>query len=173
MKKFLLSMTALSALLAGPAMAADLPVRYSPPPAPVVVSYYSWTGCYVGANVGGMWVNKEWSDADPTGGTFGQSFGSHNANGWLGGLQAGCNYQVGGWVFGIQGDYDWTSASGSTANALFPAGIDSTIIRSNLSVTGRIGYAWDRFLGYVKGGGAWERDKYTISTLSSASRSVP
>ncbi len=50
MKKFLLSVTALSALVAGPAMAADLPVRYSPPPAmaPVVVSYYSWTGCYVG-----------------------------------------------------------------------------------------------------------------------------
>jgi outer membrane immunogenic protein len=30
------------------------------------------------------------------------------------------------------------------------------------SVTGRIGYAWDRFLGYVKGGGAWERDELTI-----------
>jgi outer membrane immunogenic protein len=28
-------------------------------------------------------------------------------------------------------------------------------------VTGRVGYAWDRFLGYVKGGGAWEKDEYT------------
>ena len=115
MKKFLLSLTALSALLAGPAMAADLPVRYSPPPAmaPVVVSYYSWTGCYVGANVGGMWVKKDWSVG--AGDPFflnGASFGSHDANGWLGGVQAGCNYQVGGWVFGLQGDFDWAGASG-------------------------------------------------------------
>ena len=30
------------------------------------------------------------------------------------------------------------------------------------SVTGRVGYAWDRFLLYVKGGGAWERDDYAV-----------
>jgi outer membrane immunogenic protein len=29
-------------------------------------------------------------------------------------------------------------------------------------VTGRVGYAWDRFLGYVKGGGAWESDEYSV-----------
>jgi outer membrane immunogenic protein len=28
------------------------------------------------------------------------------------------------------------------------------------SVTGRFGYAFDRFLGYVRGGAAWERDNY-------------
>ena len=33
-------------------------------------------------------------------------------------------------------------------------------MKSLSSVTGRVGYAWDRFLGYVKGGGAWERDEY-------------
>jgi len=33
-------------------------------------------------------------------------------------------------------------------------------VKSLASVTGRIGYAWDRFLGYVKGGGAWERDEH-------------
>ena len=31
------------------------------------------------------------------------------------------------------------------------------------TVTGRIGYAWDRMLLYVKGGGAWVRDVYTIT----------
>ena len=46
----------------------------------------------------------------------GQTLGSHDANGWLGGAQVGCNYQVGGWVFGIQGDYAWTDASGSSAS---------------------------------------------------------
>ena len=72
-----------------------------------------------------MWVNKEWFDRIRRS-AYGQSFGSHDANGWLGGVQAGCNYQVGGWVFGIQGDYDWTNASGSNANALFPGLTDSS-----------------------------------------------
>jgi outer membrane immunogenic protein len=36
-------------------------------------------------------------------------------------------------------------------------------VDSLASVTGRLGYGWDRFLGYVKGGGAWERDKYDFS----------
>ena len=35
--------------------------------------------------------------------------------------------------------------------------------KSVASVTGRIGYGWDRFLGYVKGGGAWERDELTFA----------
>jgi opacity protein-like surface antigen len=30
------------------------------------------------------------------------------------------------------------------------------------SVTGRIGYAWDRFLGYVKLGGAFQRSTYSL-----------
>ena len=40
-------------------------------------------------------------------------------------------------------------------------------IKSLATVTGRVGYAWDRFLGYVKGGGAWERDEYHV-TISPA-----
>jgi outer membrane immunogenic protein len=45
-------------------------------------------------------------------------------------------------------------------------------VKSLSSVTGRVGYACDRFLGYVKGSGAWERDEYdstdgvTIGTAS-------
>ena len=92
MKKFLLAGVALSAFIAGPAMSADLPVRgpvYKGPPP--VATYYSWTGCYVGGHVGGLWVQKDWTDA-----VFGQNIGSHDANGWLGGAQVGCNYQVGG-----------------------------------------------------------------------------
>ena len=59
MKKILLAGVALSALIAGPAMAADLPVRapaYKAPPP--VITYYSWTGCYVGGHVGGVWVTQ-------------------------------------------------------------------------------------------------------------------
>jgi outer membrane immunogenic protein len=78
----------------------------------------------------------------------------------LGGGQAGCDYQfAGNWVIGIQGDYAWTDATGSHFDVV-DGTTDRTRIRSLSTVTGRIGYAWDRFLGYVKGGGAWERDNY-------------
>src|SRR5262249_60906786 len=60
MKNFLRSTVALAALIAAPAMAADLgrpaPAYKAPPP----VYVFSWTGCYIGANGGGMWVNKEY-----------------------------------------------------------------------------------------------------------------
>jgi outer membrane immunogenic protein len=62
-------------------------------------------------------------------------------------------------VIGIRGDYAWTDAKGSHFDVV-DATIDQTRIRSLGTVTARLGYAWDRFLGYVKGGGAWERDNY-------------
>src|SRR5258708_6921903 len=156
MKKLLLAGLAMTALLGRSAGAADLarPRVYRPPPP--VIAYFTWTGCYVGGNVGGLWADSHWND------TIVGDFGSNTASGALGGVQAGCNYQVGGWVFGIQGDYDWANATGNNANVLFPILTDRSSIRSLSSVTGRVGYTWDRFLLYVKGGGAWEQDDYSI-----------
>jgi outer membrane immunogenic protein len=156
MKK-LLAALGLSALITAPAMGADL-ARRPPPPAPVPVYFFSWTGCYVGGNAGGLWVNKEL-----TGTVLGQSF-SANTSSWVGGVQAGCNYQfAGGWVVGIQGDYDWTDAHADRTGIFFVNSTQSFSAKSVASVTGRVGYAWDRFLGYVKGGGAWERDNLTFT----------
>ena len=163
MKTIRLFGVALTALIALPAMAADLraPVYKAPPAAPPVVRVFSWTGCYFGGNVGGLWVNKDF-----TGPIFGQTFNAH-ASSVIGGAQVGCNYQfAGGWVVGIQGDYDWTNAHTSRSGLLLVGGVpfaDSFNVKSVASVTGRVGYAWDRFLGYVKGGGAWERDNFTFT----------
>ncbi len=158
MKKLALSLFVLAASAAS-ALAADLPIYTKVPPAPPVV-LYNWTGCYLGANGGGLWVNKSWSRTNT-----GEFMGSHDADGGLGGIQGGCNYQTGAWVFGIQGDYDWANASGSNIDLTQPfvQVIDHSQIDGVGSVTGRVGYAWDRFLGYVKGGAAWERDRYNLS----------
>jgi len=53
-------------------------------------------------------------------------------------------------------------ATGNNVNALFPLLTDRSNVRAVYSVTGRVGYAWDRFLLYAKGGGAWERDDYAV-----------
>ena len=80
-------------LIASPALAADLrvrqPVYKAPPPPPPV--YFNWTGCYVGGHVGGVWTRKDWVVRQPGDVFFGQSDGSHDADGWLGGAQVGCD----------------------------------------------------------------------------------
>src|SRR5579863_6048879 len=160
MKKILLAGTALATLVSGSAMAADLRPARAPiyTKAPVMAPAYSWTGCYVGGNAGGLWTTKTWSVA-----TTGAAESTQDISGGLAGGQIGCNYQVTTWVFGIQGDYDWSNAGGTAADASFVGGTDHSNVKSLASVTGRVGYTWDRFLGYVKGGGAWVRDDYSVS----------
>jgi outer membrane immunogenic protein len=165
MKKFL-TVLAFSALVVSPVMAADMAPRPAPPvykAPPPIVPIWSWTGCYFGGHFGGVWSTKDWTDATPGDLTFGQSFGSHNVNGWLGGIQGGCDYQfAGGFVIGIQADYAWTNANARSVDLLSPTFGIHTRIDSLGSGTVRLGYAWGQFLGYVKGGAAWEWDNHSF-----------
>jgi outer membrane immunogenic protein len=162
MRKYWLAAAVLVASFSSPALATDLglpPARpvYAPAPLPVV-AFYTWTGCYVGGNVGGIWARRDWSDP-----AFGRGdFGNQTASGAVGGVQAGCDYQVARWVLGVQGDWDWSSANNSNANTVFPLFTDQSNTKSLASLTLRTGYAWDRFLLYVKGGGAWLRTDFTL-----------
>ena len=117
MRKFLFATAALIAL-ASPASAADmrLPVYKAPPP---VAPVWSWSGCYLGGHAGGLWATqKDWIVRTPGGDFFGQSLGQHDEHSWVGGAQAGCDYQfAGGFVIGVQGDYAWTNAEGSHDSA--------------------------------------------------------
>jgi outer membrane immunogenic protein len=164
MRTLLLGTAALIAL-AGPAIAAD--VRLQVYKAPAAASAWSWTGCYAGGHAAAMRASStEWIVRTPGGAFFGQSLGEHDVNGWLGGAQAGCDYQLaGGFVIGLRGDYAWTDAAGSHDSAREFGVAYHSRVRSLASVTGRVGYAWDRFLGYARGGVAWERDDYSATTI--------
>jgi len=164
MRKLLLGTVALVALV-GPAAAADMrpPVYKAPQP---VVPVWSWSGCFLGGHAGGLWTKQDWTNRTPGGDFFGESLGGHHVDSWLGGVQAGCDYQfAGGFVIGIQGDYGWTDAEGSHDSARESGVAYHSKIKSLASVTGRVGYAWDRFLGYVRSGGAWQRNDYSASTI--------
>jgi outer membrane immunogenic protein len=118
-------------------------------------------------------ANTDWVDEIPGDPAFGSDFGSHASSGAIGGVQANCNYQIAAFVVGIMGDYDWTSATGSNPNLLAPMLTDRTLVRSLASVTGRIGYAWDRLLVYAKGGGAFVRRDYSVVFPTGATSSLP
>jgi outer membrane immunogenic protein len=171
MKQILLATASVLALAAsGPAMSADLrmPVK-APPIAPVPV--FSWTGCYIGGHIGGGWGRKTFADTsrgDLIDFFSDEFFASSrvDTSGFLGGGQVGCDYQFApNWVIGVEGSGSWADISGSTT---FPDGSEpATTLHAKTdwlaSATARLGYAWDRWMLYAKGGAAWAGDKYSLA----------
>lgn len=155
MKRLLLASVGLIALgIAVPASAADLGVRRGPAVAPVAVApIYNWTGFYIGAHIG--WGSVELNstllvDIPPF--LTGTSFGG-TQDGFLGGGQAGFNWQTGAWVLGIEGQISWTDISESATITL--GGLTSTSTSSVDwlgTLAARVGVASANWLFYVKGG---------------------
>jgi len=147
-------------------LAADVaaPVAKAPPPG---AKPWTWTGCSIGGHVGGLSASHtDWTVRTSGGDFYGQSLGGHDASSWLAGVQGGCDHQfAGGLVLGIGGDYTWTDAVGRNASTRETGVFYHSTVSSLASVTGRAGYAWSGLLGYVRGGAAWQRDRYSASTI--------
>ena len=102
---------------------------------------YDWSGFYLGINGGGGWGRSNWS-ANNTG------FG---VNGGQVGGTFGYNRQFGNFVFGVEGDVDWSGLNGTGTSAGCPGGC-STSETWLSTVRGRIGYSFDRVMPYATGG---------------------
>ena len=88
MKKFLALFIAIAGLFSTSALSADLPAKapvYKAAAAPT----FNWTGCYIGANVGGGWARKHIVDQEP--GLVGVTRDRHESSGVVGGGQIGCD----------------------------------------------------------------------------------
>ncbi len=166
MRKLLLGTAALAAIAAGPAFAADLPVRgpvYKSPP-PVV---YSWTGLYGGVNVGYSWGHQSNNWTAP--GFFATSE-SQDMNGFIGGVQWGYNWQFANWVFGTESDIQASGQRGSTAYCPFAGCPVNTLVAEHKlpwfgTSRARIGYLPSQYLLlYATGGLAYGQVKsdYTL-----------
>ena len=119
---------------------------YKAPPAPVVAGV-NWTGFYVGATAGATLARVEEVPVTP-----GLDPAVPHVRGLLAGGEAGFNYQFGSFVVGIEGNFDWTNAAGAVTcpNAFFFT--CNAKLNDIGMVTGRLGYAVDRSLFYIKGG---------------------
>lgn len=91
--------------------------------APAIAADTGWTGFYVGANGGYGWNDATLSDApgdqntatvflgQPNVASSSASFGS---KGWLGGVQAGYDWQLNQrWLAGVEADFDWSDIAGN------------------------------------------------------------
>jgi outer membrane immunogenic protein len=161
-KRLLLASVASIALVAvaGSAPAADLarPVykapAYVPPP-------FTWTGWYIGAFVGGAWPDSDVTvtDLDGYNGIIGHQWTNGLDSSFLGGGTIGYNYQLSpNWVVGLEGEVGYLHVTGTTPDPTSP-GLD-TVAHARIGdvygmITGRLGYSWDRWLAYVKGGAAF------------------
>ena len=165
MKKSLLGLAAIGALIAAPAMAADLRMPLKAPPAPLV-PVATWSGCYIGGNVGAGWTRQEQSRVDQItlAGTIvavPADYGSETDTGVIGGAQIGCDYEFAPrWVLGVQGQFDWGNLNGSHALPAFPTFTMNDKTDNFDTATARLGYAFaGSALAYVKGGAAWAHNK--------------
>ncbi|HZC57463.1 MAG TPA: outer membrane protein [Xanthobacteraceae bacterium] len=147
----------LSIAAAGHALAADLP--RSPPPRAAVVyvaPVYNWAGIYVGVNGGYGWGSAKWN-AGPAGGAGGFPALSNTLNdhGGFAGGTLGVNFQSGAFVYGAEGDFDWSGVNtGSTALICQTTGTCQTGSNWLGTFRARAGFAADRVLFYGTGGGA-------------------
>ena len=140
------------------ALAADMPRKA--PPAPPPPPPPSWTGCYVGVNVGAARGRFELD-------TFGGGEFHRSNTGFAGGGQFGCDYQFAGsgLVLGFRNMFDGTTNHRDaafnvvdTTGALLATGTASFHNRWFDALTGRLGYSWQwPWLVYVQGGAVWSR----------------
>ncbi|MBV9064521.1 MAG: porin family protein [Methylobacteriaceae bacterium] len=171
----------------GSAFAADLPSRAAPPPAPYTspVPVSTWTGFYVGVNAGGTFSGSSLIALTPSTdfGPFPSGFASAQATGayptslnsrrtgFIGGGQAGFNYQFGMFVAGFEADIQAlpqrTSVSATLFNPAPPPANFAAPVFGTASVTrrldylgtarGRLGVAFGPALVYATGGLAYGR----------------
>jgi outer membrane immunogenic protein len=92
---------------------------------------YSWAGPYLGANLGYEWGSVSNSPVKPSG--------------FVGGAQAGYNFQNGPWVFGVEGDIQAAGADDTFAPWKFSNPWFGTL-------RGRAGYAFSNVLFYGTAG---------------------
>jgi outer membrane immunogenic protein len=183
------AIAALTAIGAVAAQAADLPTKKEAPAPVFVPPPFTWTGFYVGLNAGGIISsgsrNVKLFDSD-TGDFLNSSFPGGIGNGqsgFIGGGQAGYNWQTGAFVLGVVTDFDGTTLSKnfnftSAPFTGFPFTGDTLNVNAKASLDwlgttrGKVGFVAtpdNRLLFYGTGGVAYGGGSSHFSFFDSAS----
>ena len=161
--------------MTGIANAADL--GRPPPPPPPIPAYipFSWTGFYIGGNLGAAWTPRG-DFTDSLGNTF--SGGVSQSTVFTGGGQIGANYQINYWlVVGVEATFDWMSDHNNKSDAIAipPNGGNVFQVSVNdrwiTTVAARVGVvAAENALFYAKGGAGWVgANDFTLANVTTGS----
>jgi outer membrane immunogenic protein len=159
MKRVLLVGTAIAALMGGPALAADMPLK-APVAAP---SYYNWSGFYGSFGAGWARSDMSWHLTNPAPPTL-PPFSASTDDTILGfnvGYQRQFNWLVLGVDAGVSTFVNRPVISGPVGGG--PGGCtvnggqlcQVSLSQSIRTVGGKLGVAWNDWLFYGEGGGAW------------------
>lgn len=175
----LITATAIILMTSASAYAADAIVYNEPAPV-VVVDTFSWTGGYVGVNAGyaggklGTDFNSEFS-----GQTFESDSIKQNLNGFIGGIQAGYNWQHDQLVFGLETDIQGTSMKKTSDTGPYWLTDANNYAHIEKKITwlgttrARVGYLpTERLLAYVTAGVAYGGVKTNITEYSGVDSSA-
>jgi outer membrane immunogenic protein len=185
----------IAAVSAGAAVAADLPAAYRPPVKAVAVAPLpTWTGFYIGGNLGGGWDKSSSAlsatSTDPTlapalaailaAGSYPASL-SPQGKGVIGGGQIGYNWQLASRaVIGLEADLQGSGLKGSDDQVFSPATFDVTGTDLTKSiewfgtVRGRVGYlVAPQWLLYATGGFAYGQTRTSFTTTDLTTGCVP
>jgi outer membrane immunogenic protein len=150
------------------ANAADVyarPAPYAPPPPVYAPPPFSWTGFYLGGNIGGAWVHRDVFDP-----FLGVNFGSGNSNSaFIGGGQLGYNWQINYFVLGIEAEFDGVANNNNTGTVFIPGAGTIQVTSNNSWITtlaARFGVTNGPWLFYGKAGGGWVGSDFTITNLT-------
>ena len=154
MKKLTIAAVAGSALLTGIMTASAADMAYKAAPVAMAPAPFSWTGFYIGANVGGAWTgnNNATSDFGPLfpgfivlapnaviptvfPGQLASLTGGGRQSGVIGGGQIGYNWQVNQFVLGFEADAQGTGLNGSSGTATRTFGPPLILATVNQTVT--------------------------------------
>jgi outer membrane immunogenic protein len=147
-------------LASGSSFAADLPSRVAPAPYGVA-PLFTWTGFYVGAQVGYGWGNAPSPYGVPsTATTYTLAQNASKQKGAFGGVHVGYNQQFGSFVLGIEADANIDGVKGNDSGS--GGHVNGVNHNWNASVRARAGITpIDRVLLYVTGGVAFLDGKAT------------
>jgi outer membrane immunogenic protein len=156
MRQFILAAVA-AAALAGSVQAADMPVKA---PRTVAAVVANWTGLTISASAGAAHYDYDWALTNPLPATI-VPFSMSNTS-FVFGVHVGAQYQVGSFVFGIEGGVtpfrsEYARNVGCGPNPTLATLTCSVRTNAIFMVGGKAGYAFDRWMIYGAGGGAWAR----------------
>lgn len=150
MRRHLVALIALIFSIA-PVAAADMPIKV-----PAVSPVFSWAGPYLGGHIGYVWTGHTttvgFPDALDCGGGASCEIIGNNREGFQGGVHVGYNWQFGVTVVGIELEGGYIDASGTTRSIVATDHVFTTRYDGYGALTGRMGWAADRTLLYLKAG---------------------